>query len=94
MRIREISSCNFASLEKLFSDNFRKNMQNPNLPEKEFNLSCPQVRKNYTFFYKTGLSFERMCDISEWIGSLSKEQRAMLDDILHDKAKECQWDYA
>jgi len=54
------------------------------LPECEFNLACPTVRKNRSFHYRTKLSFERMCQISDWIGSLTPEQKDMLEDVIFD----------
>ncbi len=61
-----------------------RNSLNRQLSEKEYNLSCGTVRKNHSFFWRTNLSFERMCQISEWLGSLTEDQKKMVEELCKD----------
>ncbi len=64
----------------------------PKTPEREYNLACSVVRRNHSFFFNSKLTFERMCEISEWIGTLTKDQRKMLDDLLSDERSSAKFD--
>ncbi len=46
------------------------------------------VQKHRSFWWDTKLSAERMRAISDWVGSLSKEDRDKLDDLLEDYRNE------
>jgi hypothetical protein len=50
------------------------------------------VFENHSFFWKSQLTKERKQEISDWIGSLTKAQRKMLDDLLRDTREEARWD--
>ena len=51
----------------------------------------PSVTKNHSFFWDTKLTEERMWEISDWLGSLTPEQRKLLDDMLADMREEAEW---
>lgn len=59
--------------------------------DKEPNWQTPTVRPNHSFFWNTDLTLERMQEISDWIGTLSKEDRKKLDDLLTDVREDVQW---
>lgn len=54
---------------------------------------CSTVQKHHSFFWNSELTPERMKEISDWIGSLSKEDRRKLRDVLKDAIDECRYDY-
>ncbi len=41
--------------------------------------------ENCSFFWDSSLTEERMRQISEWMGTLSKEQQDLLDDLVDDR---------
>lgn len=49
------------------------------------------VQPNHSFFWNTKLPIERMKAISDWIGSLSAEDRSKLNDLLADVRREQEW---
>lgn len=57
-----------------------------------YNPGCKTVRQFHSFFWDTELTLERMEEISEWIGSLSKEDKSKLDNLLFDVRVAAQWD--
>jgi hypothetical protein len=46
------------------------------------------VQRHWTFFWDTELSEKRMIEISEWIGSLSLEDRGKLTDLMKDHTED------
>lgn len=50
------------------------------------------VKEFHTFFWHTKLSDERMQEISDWIGSLTLEEKCRLDDLLSDYRDELEWE--
>jgi hypothetical protein len=54
-------------------------------------MTHPSVQPNHSFFWDTKLSLERMKEISDWIGSLSKEDKSKLDDLIADVKDEEWW---
>ena len=50
------------------------------------------IKEFHTFFWHTKLSDERMQEISDWIGSLTLEEKYYLDDLLSDYRDELEWE--
>jgi hypothetical protein len=50
------------------------------------------VKEFHTFFWHTKLSDKRMQKISDWIGSLTLEEKRYLDDLLSDYRDELEWE--
>jgi hypothetical protein len=49
------------------------------------------VQQHHSFFWNTKLTAERMREISDWIGTLSKEDRNKLDDLEDDVREDDQY---
>lgn len=50
------------------------------------------VHRWHSFFWNTDLSDERMKEINAFIGGLTQEQRAMIQDLLDDVREGCEWE--
>lgn len=42
------------------------------------------VYPNHAFYFRTSLSEERMKEINAWLGTLTNDQRSLLEDVLDD----------
>lgn len=56
------------------------------------NQSPNSVQKHHSFFWNTNLSNKRMKQISDWIGSLAKEEQDMLYELLTDAREDTEFD--
>ncbi len=48
----------------------------------------PCVHKNHSFFWDTSLTFKRMCEINDWLGSLDPDHREMMNELFTDRESE------
>lgn len=49
------------------------------------------VYPNHSFFWDTSLSNARMREINDWLGTLSPDQKKMIEDLLRDEREDGSW---